>query len=51
MSDANTSREEQAIDAEHTDVIEEEQREKRDENEDADRLVHGEDLPVPKVEP
>lgn len=51
MSDPRTPRDENGIDAEHSDVIEEEQREKHDEDKQANHLLHDEDLPDPAIEP
>ena len=51
MSDPNTPPDEQGINAEHADVIKEEQREKRDEDEQANHLLHDEDLREPLIEP
>ncbi len=39
------------VDVEHRDVVDEEQREKRDEDHQADALLHGEDLHDPDIEP
>lgn len=51
MSDPRRSRDDRAKDAEHEDVIAEERREKHDEDEQADHLLHDEDLPDPRIEP
>ncbi|MGO2932632.1 hypothetical protein [Microbacterium sp.] len=51
ITDPNTHPDEQPVDAEHSDVIDEERREKRDEDEQADHLMHDEDLPDPAIEP
>ena len=51
MSDPHTPPDENGIDAEHSDVIEEEQREKHDEDKQANHLLHDEDLPDPAIEP
>lgn len=51
MSDPNTHPEEQAIDAEHSNVISEENREKRDENNEAAALLESDDLSGPTIAP
>ena len=51
MTDPNTAPDEQTIDEEHSDVVEEERREKRDEDKQADHLMHDEDMPDPAIEP
>lgn len=51
FSDRDASRGNRPLDEEHSDVIDEEQREKHDEDEEANHLLHGEDLPDPEIEP
>ncbi|WP_404435094.1 hypothetical protein LG322_07935 [Microbacterium aerolatum] len=51
MSDPNTPPDAQPVDAEHSDVVDEERREKHDEDEQASQLLHDEDLPDPPIEP
>jgi len=51
MSDPSTAPDDEPVDVEHYDVVSEEQREKRDEDEQANHLLHDDDLPDPLIEP
>lgn len=50
-NDKHLRKGDQPLDEKRSDSIDAEQREKHDEDEEANHLLHGEDLPDPEIEP